>query len=352
MPNLKDEIDEVVRDSSRKLLRVAPPPVLYWLLFDVLARPPDDPALRAAAEACRTYPPRLALMAAIREDGTWPISPARKSEEDAGPGPPYGWTYITMLRNLGALGDSLTTMDEGRVGRCVERILGWQTKEGYIPGPRERFPLPHYNGYALRNTVLLGAGDDPRVRRLRDWLYSIQREDGGWLIPYMQDLRYLPEYRHMRTKDFLRLVNGGLEYDPGDPRLRGVPSCVWTTMMVVRGMSATIRPTRDRRALRGADFVLDGFFKRNHHANFFGDEGHWTKLKYPTHYGSGLCALDILTFLGFGPDDERMDRPIRWILGARSKDGFWMQSDRPHPEKDLWITEVALSILARYSRMY
>ena len=47
-----------------------------------------------------------------------------------------------------------------------------------------------------------------------------------------------------------------------------------------------------------------------------------------------------------------MDKPIRWLLGARSKDGFWSQSDRPHPEKDLWITEVALSVLARYSRMY
>jgi hypothetical protein len=352
LPELKDEIDEAVRDSSRKLLRVAPPPVRYWLLWDVFQRPPDDPEIMAAVEGCRTYPPRLKLMDAIRGDGTWPISPTRKLEEDSGPGPPYGWTYITMLRNLDALGDSLTRKDDGRVGASIERILGWQTDEGYIPGPWERFPLPHYNGYALRNVTILGAKDDARVRRLREWLLRSQRDDGGWLIPYVQDLRYLPQYQHMRTKDFLRLANEGLPYDPGDRRLRDIPSCIWTTMMVVRGLIAHAQPTRDERVMRGADFFLDGFFKRNHHASFFKDEGHWTKLKYPTYYGSGLCALDILTYLGYGPDDERMDKPIRWILGARSTDGVWRRSDRPHPEKDLWITEVALSILARYSRMY
>lgn len=326
--------------------------MLYWLLADVLQRPPGDPDLRAAVEGCREYPPRLKMIEGIREDGTWPISPARKMEEDTGPGPPYGWTYITMLRNLDILADSLTSVRESPVRRSVERILGWQEKEGYIPGPRERFPLPHYNGYALRNLVMLGAEDDVRVHRLREWLYRNQREDGGWILPYVQDLRLLPEYRHMRMKDFLRIANSGLHYDPDDARLREIPSCVWTTMMVVRGMSAAAEPTKDRRALRGADYVLDGFFKRNLHSNFLGDKGHWTRLKHPTYYGSGLCALDILTFLGYGPDDERMEKPIRWILGARSKDGFWRRSDRPHPEKDLWITEIALSILARYSRMY
>ena len=352
MPELKDEMEKVVRDSSKKLLEVAPPPVRYWLLWDVLQRPRGDPELEAAMEGCRTYPPRLKILDSLRGDGTWPISTSRRMEEDAGPGPPYGWTYITMLRNLDALGDSLTTMGEGRVGASIERILGWQTEEGYVPGPWERFPLPHYNGYALRNMVVLGAGDDPRVGKLRAWLSRNQREDGGWVIPYIQDVRYLPEYRHMKMRDFLSLANNGLPYDPGEGRLRDLPSCTWTTMMVVRGLIASAEHPKDERTMRGADLILDRFFKKNRHPSFLMDEGHWTRLKYPTYHGSGLCALDILTFLGYGPDDARMDKPIRWRLGARSKDGFWRRSDRPHPEKDLWITEVALSIIARYSRMY
>lgn len=352
MTELNDEIDRVVSESSRKLLMTAPAPVRYWLLWDALQRPPGDPELSSAVEECKTYPPRLMLLNGIQEDGTWPISPTRKKAEDAGPGPPYGWTYVSMLRNLDALGDSLTTVDEGRMRTVVDRILGWQTEEGYIPGPWERFPLPHYNGYALRNLVVLGMGEDKRVKRLERWLLSTQRGDGGWIVPYIQDLRYLPQYQHMRMKEFVRLANEGRITYANDLAMDDIPSCYWTTMMVVRGLLAGSTPRKDRSALRGAEFFLEGFFKGNRHANFFKNPHHWTRLKYPTYFGSGLCALDLLTFMGFGPDDERMERPIKWLLGARSKEGLWSQSDRPHPEKDLWITEVALSVLARYSRMY
>lgn len=352
MPALKDEIDRVVEESSRRLLKVGSAPIRYWLLRDVLQTPPGDAKLEAAEEECRAYAPRLELLAGIRSDGTWPISSTRKMAENAGPGPPYGWTYITMLRNLDELGDSLTKKNEGRVGKVIERILSWQTKEGYIPGPVDRYPLPHYNGYALRNLVVLGMGRDPRVRRLERWLFKNQRADGGWTIPYIQDVKYLPQYKHIRIRDFIRMVNQGQVPYENDSSLEDIPSCLWTTMMVVRGLAAAPVWTKDKRIVRGAEFFLNGFFKENYHATFFKSKRHWTRLKHPTYFGSGLCALDLLTFMEFGPEDERMDKPIRWLLGARSPDGFWSQSDRPHPEKDMWITEVALSILARYSRMY
>jgi hypothetical protein len=352
LPELKAEIDRVVEDSSRKLLKSAPPPVRYWLLSDVLLRPPDDRELVSTVAQCKTHQPRLKLLEEMREDGTWPISPMRKMAEDAGPGPPHGWTYITMLRNLDTLGDNLTTKDEGHVGAAIERILGWQAKEGYIPGPTHAFPLPHYNGYALRNLVVLGMAEDARVRKLDKWLLGRQRSDGGWAIPYVQDMRYLPQYRHMRMGEFVRLADHGQIPYVSDGRSDDVPSCIWTTMMVVRGLVAGPVVRKDRRIVRGCEFFLDRFFKENPHATFFKDRGHWTKLRYPTYFGSGLAALDLLTFMDFGPGDERMDKPIRWLLSKRSKDGFWSQSDRPHPLMDLWITEVALSILARYSRMY
>lgn len=352
MPAKKNEIDKIIRESSKRLLEVAPAPVRYWLMWDVLRVDEDDPRLQTVIQECRTYPPRLRLLESLREDGTWPISRTRKMAEDSGPGPPYGWTYITILRNLDALGDYLTTMDEGRVGLSIERTLGWQTGDGYIPGPWGTFPLPHYNGYALRNLVVLGAGDDARTRKLRAWLLKKQRKDGGWVIPYLQDVKYLPRYKHMKMKDFLNLVNKGKVPYESNVLLDDVPSCLWTTMMVVRGFVAGPRPIEDKRVFRAAEFFLERFFKCNYHATFFKDQGHWTRLKYPTYFGSGLCALDLLTFMGFGPDDERMEKPIQWLMEARSNDGFWSQSDRPHREKDLWITEVALSVLARYSRMY
>lgn len=353
MPGLRKEIDNVVAASSKKLLPIAPPPIRYWLLWDVMQKPSDDPQVLSALEDCASYPPRVKLLSSLREDGTWPIPQPRRMTEEAGPGPPYGWTYVTMLRNLSDLGDALADRRDGRVNIVLERILGWQAPDGHIPGPVHRFPLPHYNGYALRCQVVMGMGDDPRVKKLRAWLMEAQRDDGGWVIPYIQDMRYLPQYKHMRMREFERLADEGLlQYDPEDRRLAEVPSCIWTTMMVVRGLASERHTKADQSITRGAEFFLERFFKENHHASFYKDPKHWTELRYPTYLGSGLCALDILTSIGFGAGDDRMERPIRWLLGMRKKDGFWSQSDRPHPGKDLWITEVALSILARYSRSY
>ena len=122
--------------------------------------------------------------------------------------------------------------------------------------------------------------------------------------------------------------------------------------MVVRAFTWDPKLLRSKEARQGADFFLDRFFKRNHHSSFLQSEKNWTTLKYPTSFGSGLLALDILTSMDYGPDDERMERPIRWLLNARSKDGFWYRSERPEPEKNQWITEVAITILDRYARLY
>jgi hypothetical protein len=345
------EIERVVQESTRKLLQVSVPSIKYWLLVDALERDQSDPLVQRAVAECKVYPPRLKLIRTLREDGTWPLSRSRKAAEDAGPGPPVGWTYITMLRNLQLLEDMCTDRSEGFISCALEKILSWQKKEGYILGPyHDLFPLPHFNGYAIRNLNIYGMQDDPRVKKLANWLLSIQRHDGGWVIPYQEDVKYLPEYRQMKMPDFMELVRKG-ETPKSDPKgFKDVPSCIWTTMMVIRGLARDKANRRRREILRGADFFLDRFFKANRHEAYYHSEKNWTQLKYPPYFGSGLGALYTLTVLGYGPGDERMEKPIRWLLDARHSDGFWWQSDRPHMQKDLWISELAIEVLHRYSK--
>lgn len=347
------EIQNVVETSTRKLFQVADPAVRLWILIDLMKKNEDDPLLLQAAEECRRYPARSRILESLRDDGTWPISAQRRRAEELGPGPPIGWTYITMLRNLLILGELHTKEGEGHVGRALERILGWQTEAGYIPGPMtSAFPTPHYNGYALRNLIQFGKEEDPRTQKLIDWLKGVQREDGGWNIPYIQDMRYLPKYKYMSSGDFWKVIEGD-DRPPYDPdEYRGTPSCLWSTMMVVRGLSWSLKLRSSRECRSGADFFLDGFFKRNHHPSFYQSESNWTILRYPTYFGSGLCALDILTVMGYGKGDERMEKPIRWLLNARSKDGFWYRSDRPVPGKYQWITLTAVEILSKYAESY
>ncbi len=347
------EIRRVVEESSRKLFQISTPPVRYWLLSDVMRKGPDDQVLQRTREECRTYPPRLKLLKTLREDGTWPIPKQRKDEEDRGPGPPIGWTYITLLRNLYTLGDYVTAKEDGNVQAALERLLDWQSDGGYIPGPTAwALPEPHYNGFALRNLNQFRMDRDPRTYRLEQWLMHMQRPDGGWNMPYVQDVRYLPPYKHMRMKDFMKLILSD-DRPPYDPKeYEHIPSCVWSTLTVLRGFywSPSMRYRREMK--KGADYVLDRFFKRNYHPSFYQSETNWTILKYPTYFGSGLSALEVLASMGYGPEDERMEAAIRWLLKARSKDGFWYRSDRPSPEKDQWITEIALSVLVRYAGMY
>ncbi|MCJ7607158.1 MAG: hypothetical protein MUO94_04870 [Thermoplasmata archaeon] len=349
---MQSEILRVVDESSRKLFQISSPPVRYWLLKGTMERADDEPVLMQTVEECRHYPPRLRLLRLLREDGTWPIPRQKMLEEDAGPGPPIGWTYVTMLRNLYHLTDSCTKRSEGNVQICLDRILCWQTDEGFVPGPwTAAFPMPHYNGYALRNLLAMGMAGNPAVRKIGKWLRGMQRHDGGWNIPYMQDMRYRPKYAHMTMHRFMQDVERGDvdDYDPAD--YDDIPSCIWSTMMVVRGLSWDPEMDGQKFLRRGADFMLDRFFKRNHHSSFLQSEKNWTRLKYPTYFGSGLCALEILSSMGYGPDDERMEKPMRWLLNARRSDGFWYQSERPHPDKDQWITEIAINTLHMYSRL-
>lgn len=343
------EIDYTVENSSRKLLQNAVPPVRYWLLRQVIGKTERDTEVKGALEECATYRPKLKLLEKLRPDGTWPIPRNKKLAEDMGPGPPIGWTYRTMLWNLFTLSEYKTSRKERNVQAALDKLLSWQDDDGYIPGPwTDVFPLPYFNGYALYIMVRFGLEHDKRVQKLTEWLLSMQRHDGGWNLPFVMDVHYLPEYKAMRMREFVELVRGRGWKSFDLKSLTQFPSCPYVTMLTVWGLMQQKELAKSTAVRRGADFVLDRFFKKNPHPSYYMTEDHWTKLRYPYRFGSGLMALDILTELGYHKEDPRMDRPIRWLMSMRASDGLWSQSNRPHPERDQWISLIALRTLKRY----
>ncbi len=343
------EIDYVVDNSSRRLLQTAVPPVQYWLLRQVMDKGERYPLFRRTLHECAVYRPKLKLLEKLRPDGTWPIPRNKKLSEDAGPGPPMGWTYRTMLWNLFTLSEYKTSRTEGNVEAALDRFLEWQDDDGFIPGPwTDVFPLPYFSAYALYLLVRFGLEKERRVQKMTRWLLSMQRADGGWNLPFVMDVHYLPEYKAMRMREFLEFVRGKGWKSFDLKGLTQFPSCPYVTMVTVWGLMQQKKVARSAAVERGADFVLDWFFKRTPHPSYYMAEDHWTKLRYPYRFGSGLMALDILTELGYGPDDPRMERPIKWLLNARSSDGLWSQSNRPHAERDQWISLIALRTLKRY----
>jgi hypothetical protein len=350
---LRSEVEKAVDQAAAKLNQMAIPPVRRWILEYVLWKEGTNPALARAIEECRTYRPMVKLLEAQNPDGTWPISAARKAEEDAGPGPPYGWTHKAIVRNLYMLFEYWATRDMGHIEDSLELILSWQEDSGLIRGPEtDDLPRPYNTGLTLGVLLKFGMKGDTRVERLLQALLKAQRQDGGWNMPYIQDMRYLPEFKYMKLEEFKqRIADGKVPvYDPSD--YYDTPSCVWTTLGALRGISMDRSLSGEKRIKMAAEFVLERFFERNPHPSYYQSGRNWTMLKFPTYYGSGLTALDTLVSMGFGPDDERMVKPIRWLLSARAKDGLWHRSERPHPLDDQWISLVCLEILGAFRDMY
>lgn len=346
-----EELRILVEESSSKLYRLSCPPVRYWLLTQVMDREMSDAAVQESLERCKTYRPRMKLLEKLGPDGRWPIPAFKKEVEDAGPGPPLGWTYRMILWNLFTLSEYNTSREEGHVQEAINNLFKWQTKDGDIPGPwTDAFPLPYFNGLALYNLLRFGLEDHSNVQRMIRWLLSEQRRDGGWIIPFMMDLHTLPEYKWMKMRNFVEFIKATDKSKFDLASLSHIPSCHWSTMVVTWGLSESKKHAKSKQVMNGAELVLDRFFKKNPHSTYYMSDAHWTTLRYPTRFGSGLMALDLLTKLGYGPDDPRMEKPVSWLIGARASDGLWSFSQRPHPEKDQWISLIALRSLHRYSK--
>jgi hypothetical protein len=144
-----------------------------------------------------------------------------------------------------------------------------------------------------RMMTRFGYGDDPRVRKLYDWLIEDQREDGGW------------------------------HCSQGKPGTLDV----WEPLAAFAALPKSKRsPKMDRAISRGAEFYLERKLFR---------EGKpyapWLRLHYPNHYYYDiLVGLDVLTDLGFA-GDRRLRPALNILKDKRRRDGTWA-IDRAHPD--------------------
>lgn len=344
-------INRMVDESARKLLQSASPSVRYWILTDIMRKDREDREVQRTFDECRAYRPMLKLIETIQPDGTWPIP---SSQRALGPDGFHSATYhehMTILRNLLSLLHYNCDHTDERIHAVLDRLMGWQTKEGYISGPLGHpFPQPHYNGYALCDLCGFDREHDKDVNRIAGWLYSMQRSDGGWIQPYVQDVMCLPQYRHMSMEEFVQMMRDGREEVPTPEDLGDVPSCHWTTLMVLWGLMEQPFMRKDSRIRRATSFLVGRFFERNPHANFYQHEKYWKTVKYPPNKCGGLVALYVMTKIGVGAEEPRMEAPISWLVSARYRDGFWTESNRPHTEAGQWLTLMAVLTLDRYAK--
>jgi hypothetical protein len=144
-----------------------------------------------------------------------------------------------------------------------------------------------------RMMTRFGYADDPRVRKLYDWLLEDQREDGGWNCS------------------------------------QGTPGTldVWEPLAAFASLPKSRRSPRMESAIsRGAEFYLErNLFKEGR------PYAPWLRLHYPNHYFYDvLVGLDVITRLGFA-DDRRLRPALKILSEKRQRDDTWLM-DRLHPD--------------------
>jgi hypothetical protein len=271
------------------LLELNQPAVRYQTLVGLLDRPLDDPDVKDAkskiarvgwaADQLRTQGPK----------GFWERREPKNVAEyvDFLYFPPY---LSTNWRAL-VLAEFGLDSSHPKIRKIAERMFEYKL--------RTSSPFNFYyeevciSANCARMLTRFGYGDDPRVRRLYNWLLEDQREDGGWSCA------------------------------------AGTPGTLdaWEALAAFATIPKRSRSAEMDRAIdRGAEFYLRRELMK---------EGTrydpWFRFHYPNHYlYDVLVGLDVLTQLGYG-GDRRLRRALDLLETKRQRDGTWLL-DRQHPD--------------------
>lgn len=150
------------------LLEESEPSIRYRTLTELLDMPGSDPLARATCEQIHTSQAVNRIFSRMHPDAYWGYN-------GHGAGVTYV-DYITTHFTLAFLAELGMTRDDARIGRAVDRYLGFQQPDGDF---HRHFSC--LNGYNLRTLIMLGYRDDPRVQRIIDLLVQTTRSDGGYL---------------------------------------------------------------------------------------------------------------------------------------------------------------------------
>lgn len=262
-------------DRAEWLADAAQPAARYRYLVEVEGRKPDS---KEAVAARRQIPRRgwaADILMAQDPRGFWVHRDSL-----------YVPKYVSTNWRLIVLAELGLTADHPGVRRAVDLMLEDYGSTSGPLGGKKRGPHLCFTGNTTRMMILLGLGDDPRVRASLDWFAGEQKEDGGW--------------------DCFGRPKGTLDGWEGLAAFAALGRRRWT-----RTWKAAVE--------RGAEFYLERGLLREGRNRYVP----WERLHYPVHYYYDvLVGLETVARLGYG-DDPRL-RPALDLLERKGRpDGTW-----------------------------
>jgi hypothetical protein len=305
------------------------PGIRCFALRDLLCRSKDEREVLKAQEAIMQTGPVPAILEAQHADGYW-----------ARPGGGYAPSYMATIWQIIFLAELGATKSDERVRRGCEYLLGHNiaANGGFAINPR---PVPSgvvhcLNGDPLHALLLLGYGNDPRVRSALDWQVQAITGEG--------EIRF---YRSGTSdKGFACAAN-----------LR--QPCAWGATKALKALSAVPPDQRSPAMMRaieaGSNFLLDRDLAKADYPHTERISSSWFVFGFPLSYRSDILeTMFVLERLGYG-EDPRLDNARKFILSKRDDQGRWLMEKtlngkmwvdiekKGQPSK--WITLRALTAL-------
>jgi GNAT superfamily N-acetyltransferase len=319
-------------ENWHKTLRIDPLPALQASDDPALLRHVEGDLLGRAKSSWRRLwdlPEVSRILRKQQPDGRW-----RYPKQ---PPPPTGnYDLLETFRQLRFL-VQLFHMDREHdsMSAAAEWIFSCQTEEGDIRGILGTQYTPYYDGMILALLIEAGYANDPRTNACLDWLLRMRQDDGGWIVP----AQGLPSSR--KTVKFWHAA-------PLPPD-RSMPHAHMATGMALRAMAVHPRYRRRGEAKVAGARLKERFFK----ADKYNDRkaaSYWTKLGYPYWWTDLLMALDTVSLLGFGVEDEHVASAVQWFLENQEGDGLWPTGYGHGPRVEgsrLWVGYRACLVLKR-----
>ncbi|MGB7294955.1 MAG: prenyltransferase/squalene oxidase repeat-containing protein [Candidatus Aminicenantales bacterium] len=304
-------------------------PVLYWLKRDILEVPVDR-----EVKNMRKFAARVRILETQKPDGSW-----WEKRSDT----PVHWERtlyrVETLRNLSRLYDYGCTIQEEGVQKAVNFLYSLQTKEGDFRGTVLNEHTPTFHALALEMLCRYGLDKDRRVQKGFRWILANRQKDGGWAL-YLQ-----PSSRPVAQSSARSRSNP--RGQPFKPR-RTQPFSHHVTGIILRALAESPTWKNSKEARQAGEKLLSCFFCDE----VFEDRtfpSDWEKICYPFWNIDILGCLDSLSKVGFGSDDETIQKGLEWLQRTQNSQGFWECGNKKATLEDhLWVTMAVLRVLKRF----
>jgi hypothetical protein len=247
------------------------------------------------------------------------------------------YNQLETYRNLGILVEEYGfNKQHPSIQKAAKYLFTFQTQEGDFRGIYGNQYSPNYSAGITELLIKAGYEKDARIKKVFEWILSIQQKDGGWALPFRTQ-----NYKIDVISTHLKTVKPD-KFKPFSHMITGV---------ILRAFAVHPVYRRSKEAQRAGELLLSNLFKKDHYPDRAASD-YWLKFSFPFWYTDLISAIDSLSLLGFSRTEPQIDKALKWFIKSQQKNGLWNLKILKGQNKDVLQLWLALIICRIFKRFY